>query len=367
MIGSSKTCGTTPTPAKQTPATANTSQAWANFWTKGTDAFGNEIVVAVIDSGFDLTHEDLADSFFVNKNEIPYNGIDDDNNGYVDDVTGWNVSRQSWKISSKNTHGTVVSGVVGAKGHNGTGIVGVNWNTKILPIQISLGRKTDVAPTLTSTLFKAYSYIIEMKNLWLLTGGKRGANIVATNSSFGINGANCQSGSYPIWNELFHRMGQLGILSVVAAPNTPYNVDVVGDVPSGCSSKYIISVTNIRKNRGFHPFSSSWGKKTIDLAAPGTDIVTTYPGHQYVLTTGTSLSSPHVAGAVAYLHSVASQRLAQNYLYNPFSTALVFKKILLKSAAKINANRSWSRAISNGLVSGGTLDVYRAAQMANSY
>ena len=134
------------------PAIMSLPQAWEEFTTGGVTATGDTIVVAVIDGGTDWTHEDL--NCWVNANEIPNNGIDDDGNGYIDDFHGWNAYNHNCYVGSSQ-QGTHVSGIIGAVGNNGKGVCGVNWNVKIMPIGGSSGNE--------SIVVEAYSYALEMR------------------------------------------------------------------------------------------------------------------------------------------------------------------------------------------------------------
>ena len=124
----------------------------------------------------------------------------------------------------------------GATGNNNIDVVGINWDVDLMLISGSSSN--------TSTVIIAYSYALDNKILWNDTEGELGANIVVTNSSFGINYADCNSDPYPIWNDMYNTMGEAGILSVAATMNINANVDEQGDVPTGCNSDYLISVTN---------------------------------------------------------------------------------------------------------------------------
>ena len=331
--------------------TSNASTAWAHFGTGGQDARGNDIVVAVIDIGFDLSHEDLVENLFINHGEIPNNGKDDDGNGYVDDVTGWSTRDMPIDPSS---HGAIVAGIIGARGNNGVGVVGVNWKVKILPIQVQMGIPYEMQ---TSEVAKAYTYVMNMKRRWLLSNGKEGANIVVTNSSFGINGKKCFGGDSSIWNDLYDEMGELGILAAVATANEPFDVDEYGDVPSNCSSDYIISVTSIKQN-GEMEETAGWGVQSVDLAAPGVNILSTVSFDDsyawYEFHTGTSMATPHVAGAIAYLYSVASKSFIESYYSHPGVAALKIKRALLESAGLLEA-------LEGKVATGGVLDIYEAA------
>ena len=344
----------------QNPGTANVLAAWSEWGTgSGRNALDQEIVVAVIDAGIELNHEDLADNIFVNPAEIPGNGLDDDNNGHIDDVSGWNISNNSAIVfSDYYGHGTHVAGIIGARGGNGIGVAGVNWKVKILPVQIG------GEGTLTSKVVKAYNYIIAMKRRWLLSGGWEGANIVVTNSSFGLDRADCNSGEYPIWNKLYNEMGRLGILSVVATANNPYDVDEVGDVPSTCSSDAIVAVTTLGRDgkipQGHAYGAAAWGKKSIDMGAPGVNIYSTVTDSWYSFLSGTSMATPHITGAIAYMHSVATQSFALTALKHPEFAAQMLKKILLDSAAPVDS-------MENAVTSGGALDLAVAATAIGHY
>ncbi|MCK6600009.1 MAG: S8 family serine peptidase, partial [Bdellovibrionaceae bacterium] len=144
---------------------AQGGMAASQIWTStvgGKDKGGNEIVVAVIDGGFDLTHEDLKENIWVNRQEIPNNGKDDDGNGYVDDIVGWNAFDNTGKIKV-DMHGTHVMGIIGARGNNGKGVHGVNWDVKMMAISGASGT--------TATVAKAYGYVIDQKKLWFQSKG----------------------------------------------------------------------------------------------------------------------------------------------------------------------------------------------------
>jgi serine protease len=150
-------------------------EAW-ELCTGGITADGDTVVVAVIDGGFFLNHQDL--NFWKNYAEIPGNSIDDDNNGYVDDVNGWNAFNNNANVTSSQ-HGTHVSGTVAARGNNNLGVAGVNWNAKVMAIQGSSGTE--------SIVVIAYAYAFKQRKIFNQTNGDFGAFVVATNSSFGVN------------------------------------------------------------------------------------------------------------------------------------------------------------------------------------
>lgn len=316
-------------------------RAW-DITTGGLTALGDTIVVAVIDGGCDINHEDL--SIFRNWNEIPGNGIDDDGNGYIDDVNGWNAYNNTGNVPLSN-HGTHVSGTVGAVGNNETGVTGVNWNVKVLPIAGSSSNE--------STVVAAYAYAYDMRALYDETDGEYGAFVVATNSSFGVDFG--QPENFPIWGAMYDSMGTLGILSAAATANRNINIDEVGDMPTAHPSPYLISVTNTTNN-DVKLATAGYGVETIDLGAPGTQIYSTRNNSTYGFATGTSMATPHVAGAIALLMSAADADFITYYKQNPSEAALQLKQYLLDGTDQL--------ASLDGLVaSGGRLNLYNSIQL----
>src|SRR5690606_9496705 len=143
-----------------------------------------------------------------NTDETPNNGIDDDNNGYVDDYDGWNAYNSTGNIPSAN-HGTHVAGIAGAIGNNEIGISGVNWNVKTMPIAGSSGNE--------ATVVEAYAYALEMRARYNETDGDEGAFIVVTNTSFGVDMGDPTN--FPIWCSMYDELGEVGILSCAATAN----------------------------------------------------------------------------------------------------------------------------------------------------
>lgn len=291
-------------------------EAW-NISTGGVTSQGDSIVVAVIDGGFFLAHQDLT--FWKNNAEIPSNSIDDDSNGYVDDVNGWNAYNNNGTITSSQ-HGTHVSGTVGAKGNNNVGVAGVSWNVKVMAIQGSSGTE--------ATVIKAYGYALKQRQIYNATNGTKGAFVVATNSSFGVDFGN--PSSYPLWCAFYDSLGKAGVLSAGAGPNQNVNIDVVGDIPTACPSNFLIAVTNTTrtdtKNTG-----AGWGPINMDLGAPGTTILSTNPNNQYGTSTGTSMATPHVAGTVGLMYAAANPTLIALAKQHPDSAASMFKRMILQN------------------------------------
>lgn len=313
-------------------------EAW-DFATGGLTALGDTIVIAVIDGGADLNHPDIP--YYKNWRDIPGNGIDDDGNGYIDDYHGWNAYNDNGNVGS-NSHGTHVNGIAGAKGNNGVGVSGVNWNSKIMPIAGSSGTE--------SVVIKAYGYVLKMRKLYNQTNGQYGAFVVVTNASFGVDYG--QPANFPLWCAIYDSLGVQGVLSCGATANLNINIDIQGDIPTACPSDYLIAVTNTTntdaKNSG-----AAYGLTTIDLGAPGTSILSTYPNNTYSSLTGTSMATPTVAGAVALMFSAANNNIIQMYKNNLSYGALFFKQMLLEGTDPIPA-------LQNITVTGGRLNVYNA-------
>ena len=325
------------------PAVMNLPQAWEEFTTGGVTATGDTIVVAVIDGGVDWTHEDL--NCWINPHEIPYNGIDDDDNGYIDDYRGWNAYNHNGNVSS-NQHGTHVSGIIGAVGDNGKGVCGVNWNVRVMPICGSSGNE--------SIVVEAYSYALEMRARYNETNGEEGAFIVATNSSFGVDYGNPDD--YPIWCSMYDEMGYVGILSCGAGPNMNVNVDVVGDVPSTCPGDYLIGITNT--NSSDEKFGSAgYGINNIDIGAPGTSIYSTTPNNNYGNLTGTSMATPQVSGTIALMYAALPEEMMQACKSDPANFSLTIRQHLFNGADHLPSL--------DGLVaSGRRLNAYGAIESA---
>jgi serine protease len=316
--------------------------AW-DITTGGMTAYGDEIVVCVVEGGgAKWDQADIVDNHWVNTGEIANNGLDDDNNGYVDDYDGWNISDDNDNISA-GSHGTQVSSMIGAKGNNDMGITGVNWDVKIMQVQMGGISENNV--------IEAYEYPLTMRKLYNQSNGTSGAFVVATNSSWGIDGGD--PAEAPLWCAMYDSLGYYGVLSAGSTANNNVNVDVVGDLPTACPSDFMISVT-ASNNNDVRTFSG-YGITTIDIAAPGEDVYLAN-NTSYSNTSGTSFAGPCVAGAVALLYSAPCNSLMELAYGAPNQAALDIKNYLMAGVDAV-AN------LSDEVVSGGRLNVNNSLQL----
>lgn len=175
----------------------------------------------------------MIDNIWYNRRETPNNGIDDDNNGYVDDYRGYDVRFGGNAAGNLGFHGTAVNGIIGARGNNDIGI-GVNWNVKLMNF-------SNVATD--AEIVTAYEYAAKMRRRYNQTNGREGAFVVATNASFGKDFE--QAVDHPLWCAAYDSLGVVGVLSAAATINKNVDVDAQGDMPSTCSSEYLLVVTNV--------------------------------------------------------------------------------------------------------------------------
>ncbi len=263
--------------------------AW-DITTGGTTATNDDIVVCLIESG-NLDHIDIAPNRWTNQFEIPNNGVDDDNNGYIDDYDGWNPVQNNDNYGT-GAHGTNCLGMMGAKGNNGSLVVGANWDVKLMVIG-------DYNINTQANAIAAYTYPLEMRQIWNNTNGAQGAFVVATSSSWGIDGAD--PNNYPLWCAFYDTLGKYGVLNVGATTNSNLNVDVSGDMPTACNSPYMIGVGRTDHNDNT---AGGYGVNTIEFGAPGINVVTTAGSNGTTTTTGTSFSCPLTAGVIGLAYSI---------------------------------------------------------------
>ena len=299
--------------------------AW-NVTTGGTSADGDEIVVCVIEAA-NLLHADLVGNRWVNTQEVPNNGIDDDGNGYIDDYDGWNPGANNDNNLFGGSHGTQVAGMIGAKGNNGAGVAGANWNVKIMVVTVgSLSQSNVIA---------SYTYPLVQRRRYNDSNGSQGAFVVATNASWGIDNAN--PANYPLWCAIYDTLGTEGVLNCGATTNSNQNVDAVGDMPTACASPFMVSVTATNSNdmRTF----SGYGATTIDVGAPGENVVTTSgttSGSTGTTTTsGTSFASPLTAGVIGLLYSVPCASLMDLVKSDPQAGALYIRQKLFQGVEQV--------------------------------
>lgn len=252
----------------------------------------SNVVVAVIDTGVDYTHPDLSANMWVNTGEIAGNGIDDDRDGYVDDVYGINVVNGSGDPLDDFGHGTHCAGTIGAAGNNNMGVAGVNWKVKIMACKFldSSGYGTDAGA------IACLEYVRAMKS--------KGVNIVATSNSWG--GSGYAQALYDAIN------AQRDILFIAAAGNNGCNTDLIPNYPSGYYLPNIVSVMATDHNDDIalwplQPYGcapgSNYGRRSVDVGAPGLNILSTFPGNSYQTMSGTSMATPHVSGLAALIKS----------------------------------------------------------------
>ena len=257
------------------------------------------VIIAVLDTGVDFSHEDIGPSW-VNPGEIAGNGLDDDGNGFVDDVNGWDFVNNDNDPFDDVWHGTFTTGVAAATGDNGLGISGVTWSAQIMALKIL--NEFSAAPT--SDIISAIDYATDM-----------GAHV--TNNSWG-GGAFSQS-----LKDAISRADQAGILFVAAAGNYTADNDLP-DPPPAYPASYdnanIISVAAMDRHGILSDFSN-WGLISVDLGAPGSEILSTTPyAHKYGYEDGTSFAAPYVSGAIALMYAI-----------NPKLDHLTAKQIILST------------------------------------
>jgi subtilisin family serine protease len=270
------------------PANQFGSQA-GEAWAAGhTDCSG--VLIGVIDEGIYFNHPDLAANIWTNPYD-PVDGVDNDGNGYVDDVRGWDFDGNSNNINSGGAgddHGTHVAGTIGAVGGNGVGVAGVCWSGVKMISGRFLGRRGGT----TANAIKAVDYFTDLKT-------RHGLNIVATNNSWGGGGFS------QALQDAIGRANNAGILFVAAAGNSGANNDTTASYPSNYPNANIIAVAALASNGSLASYSQ-YGATTVDICAPGSAVNSTVPVSSkgsivpgYSSYSGTSMATPHVTGGVA--------------------------------------------------------------------
>ena len=300
----------------------------SNAWVRNTSC--SNVVIGIIDEGYMYTHSDLAGNVGTNPDEIAGNGKDDDANGLVDDVYGWDFAGNNSSVFDGvgDDHGTHVAGTIGGRGGNATGVAGVCWDVKLMSAKF-LGATGGT----TANAIKAVDYFTNLKN--------KGMNIVATNNSWG--GGGFSQGL----KDAIDRAGAAGILFVAAAGNSSADIDATISYPAGYDSGNIISVASITSTGALSSFSN-YGLTRVDLGAPGSSITSTLPvsgGKRNSVTSGygsysgTSMATPHVTGAVAFYAA-----------RNPLATAAAIKSAILGAVTP-------TASLAGKTVTGGRLNI----------
>ena len=314
------------------PSNAYGSQA-AEAWKAGFTGSKN-VYIGIIDEGVQITHPDLAPNIWTNPYD-PADGIDNDRNGYIDDVNGWDFvhdRRNVFDAADGDTHGTHVAGTIGAKGGNGVGIAGINWNVTMIPAKfMSDGTGS------TFDAVAAINYFIDLKK-------RHGLDLVAINASWG-------GSSYSrSLHDAVIRAANAGILFVAAAGNDALNNDLEESYPANinttvrtttqkaASFNSVISVAAIDKNGALASFSNH-GSSRVHIGAPGANIYSTFPSNRYAALNGTSMAAPHVTGAIALYAST-----------HPNATVNSIREAILSSAIPTDS-------LKNKTSSGGRLNL----------
>jgi hypothetical protein len=342
-------------------------QAW-DVTRSGTTKYGDTIVIAVVDDGLHLKHPDFQGNIWINYADTMNNGIDDDANGYIDDHYGWNFQSNNNDISDSNYyvagHGTPVAGIIGAVTNNGIGISGIMWKVKIMVVNVA---DTGSFPAIyQSDVLRAYSYVLQQRKLYNQTNGKQGAFVVATNSSWGIDGK--FPNQAPLWCAMYDSLGKYGVLNVSAVSNNPSNlVDTDGDLPTLCPSAHLITVGS--STLGDNYFSSGYSTTSVDLSAPGANVFSTnaytkiavqnnllYQGNF----SGTSYASPMVTAAVGVLASNACPRILDSLKVNPIKWNILLKRFILEGVDVLPS-------LAGKSLTGGRLNIQKSLSLMDDY
>jgi subtilisin family serine protease len=289
----------------------------------------NTALAVIIDTGIDYNHIDLADNIWRNPLEIAGNGIDDDKNGYIDDIHGINAIKNTGVPLDDNGHGTHVAGIIGAVGNNARGVVGVSWRVKLVGAKfLSSFGSGSIADAI-----KAVEYTTKLK--------KAGHNVIAANNSW-----SGRSFSKALMDAITAASEQ-GILFVAAAGNDHSNNDTNPLYPANYQVPNVISVASITST-GERSHFSNYGPKTVHIGAPGTSIYSTLRNNGYGYKSGTSMACPQVVGLSILTHS-ACPNLSMDRM----------KQIILASGAKTPALQGY-------VATGAMVNAARAVQQASA-
>ena len=287
-----------------------------------------DVVVAVIDTGVDVSHPDLAQNIWVNPGEdcagCRTNGVDDDGNGYVDDWRGWDFVNGDNNPTDDNGHGTHVAGTIAAAGNNGLGVTGVTWSSKVMPLKFLAADGTGTAADAISAILYARAKGVPMlSNSW---GGDEFSQAMLA---------------------AIHQTDESGELFVAAAGNDFTNTDTAPNYPSGYDVPNVLAV-GATDQFDRKAWFSNYGARSVDLAAPGTNVYSTWRGGTYRFEDGTSMAAPHVAGAAALAKAVF-----------PNATGVGLKALLLRTVDPLASLAGTSRT-------GGRLNADHAARCSST-
>jgi subtilisin family serine protease len=255
---------------------ADISATYAWTVTTGSD----KVVVAVLDSGVDYTHTDLASNIWIRPNNIP--AYEDRELGTIQDFHGFNAVDDSADPMDDNGHGTHCAGIIGAEGGNDIGIAGVNWKVQIMPLKFM--NKSGYGTT--KAAIEAINYVIDRK--------KAGVNVRVISASWG------STQKSRALEDVIRKAGEAGILFVAASGNASTNNDRSPHYPSSYNLPNVISVAALDRNDQLATFSN-YGVKSVAIAAPGVDILSTWLGDEYEEKSGTSMATPVISGVAALI------------------------------------------------------------------
>ena len=276
------------------------------------------VLVGVIDTGIDYTHPDLADNVWTNPAEIPGNGLDDDGNGYIDDVHGWDFHNRDGDPMDDHSHGTHCSGTIAGRGNNSIGVAGVCWKARLAGLKFISANGSGY----NSNAVEAIEYAT--------------ANGIRITSNSWGGGGYSQS-----MKDAIDAAGAAGGLFIAAAGNDTNNNDAEPSYPASYTCDNIIAVA-AADHKDTLAWFSNWGKTSVDLAAPGVSILSTVINGGYAKYSGTSMATPHVAGVAALLRA-----------YSPNTTVEQIKAAIMTGTDPIPA-------LADITVTGGRLNACKA-------
>lgn len=295
--------------------------------TTGNDSF----IVAVVDTGVDYRHADLAQNMWKNPREIAGNNIDDDKNGYIDDVYGINTILNNGDPLDDNGHGSHVAGTIGAHTNNALGVAGVAWNVKIVAAKFL---NSSGSGSLANAI-KSLAYVNALK--------KAGHKVIATNNSWGGTGYS------QALRDVIEESRKLGIVFVAAAGNSTSNNDRLPFYPASYNVANVVSVGAVTSASTLASFSN-YGINSVHIAAPGSTILSTVPKNGYGYKSGTSMAAPHVAGALVLVQAACSGELLPEQV----------KTILTKNGTKVDS-------LKNLIASGSVLNAQTSTEAAQAF